>query len=74
MPLSALRLRDFDISNIYYNKFIIEKMAKLETLIVPRGLRSIAETYLYALPISEKQYIHLEDETPRQLQYYEGDL
>ena len=49
-------------------------MAKFETLIVPRGLRSIAETYLYALPISEKEYIHLEDETPGQLQYYEGDL
>ena len=38
MPLWALRLRDFDILNIYYDEFKIEKMVKFETLIVPRGL------------------------------------
>ena len=38
MPLWALRLRDFDILNIYYDEFKIEKMAKFETLIVPIGL------------------------------------
>ena len=40
MPLWALWLRDFDILNIFYDKFKIEKMAKFETLIVPRGLIS----------------------------------
>ena len=38
MPLWALRLRDFDILNIFYDELKIEKMAKFETLIVPRGL------------------------------------
>ena len=38
MPLWALWLRDFDILNIFYDEFKIEKMAKFETLIVPRGL------------------------------------
>ena len=40
MPLWALRLRDFDILNIYYDEFKIEKMVKFDTLIVPRGLIS----------------------------------
>ena len=39
MPLWASWLRDFDILNIFYEKFKSEKMAKFETLIVPRGLR-----------------------------------
>jgi len=38
VPLWALRLRDFDILDIYYDEFKIEKMAKFETLIVPIGL------------------------------------
>ena len=38
MPLWALWLRDFDILNIFYDELKIEKMAKFETLIVPRGL------------------------------------
>ena len=45
MPLWALRLRDFDILNIYYDEFKIEKMVKFETLIVPRGL--IKVTYIH---------------------------
>ena len=43
MPLWALRLRDFDILNIYYDEFKIEKMVKFETLIVPRGLMLMIE-------------------------------
>ena len=38
MPLWASRPRDFDILNIFYDEFKSEKMAKFETLIVPRGL------------------------------------
>ena len=39
MPLWESWLRDFDILNIFYDEFKIEKMAKFETLVVPRGLR-----------------------------------
>ena len=38
MPLWASWLRDFDILNLFYDEFKSEKMAKFETLIVPRGL------------------------------------
>ena len=38
MPFWASWLRDIDILNIFYEKFKSEKMAKFETLIVPRGL------------------------------------
>ena len=38
MTLWESRLRDFDVLNIYYDEFKIEKIAKFETLIVPIGL------------------------------------
>ena len=38
MPLWASWLRDFDILNLFYDELKSEKMAKFETLIVPRGL------------------------------------
>ena len=38
MPLWASWLRDFDILNLFYDKFKSKKMAKFETLLVPRGL------------------------------------
>ena len=41
MPLWASWLRDFDILNIFYDEFKIKKMAKFETLVVPKGLKVI---------------------------------
>ena len=47
MPPWASWLRDFDILNIFYDEFKSEKMAKFETLIVPRGLKTNKGRFSY---------------------------
>ena len=46
MPLWASWLRDFDILNIFYDEFKSKKMAKFETLIVPRGISKLSSAVI----------------------------
>ena len=71
MPLWASWLRDFDILNLFYDKFKSEKMAKFETLLVPRGLMQMLAVngkvsgYCVHLPVCNLQTVKSTEKVSR---------